>query len=108
MPRPARVSPDAILAAAAAEFAARGFAGARVDHIAHRAKVNKAMLYYHFTSKQQLYRTLLRRLFTGAAERLQAIADGPGTPARKIDLALGAIAEFIGEHSFFPSIMLRE
>src|ERR671931_624754 len=59
MPRRARVSPDQILAAAALEFAERGYAGARVDRIARRAAVNKAMLYYHFRSKQQLYATLL-------------------------------------------------
>jgi TetR/AcrR family transcriptional regulator len=108
MARPARVSPDVILAAAGAEFAARGFAGARVDRIARRAKVNKAMLYYHFSSKQQIYRTLLRQMFTQAAERLQAIADGPGTPARKIDLAIAGIAAFIQQHTAFASIMLRE
>ena len=44
MSRPARVSPDRILAAAALEFAERGYAGARVDRIARRARVNKAML----------------------------------------------------------------
>src|SRR6185295_7170930 len=93
MARPARVSPDLILAAAALEFAARGFAGARVDRIARRAKINKAMIYYHFKSKERLYRILLRRMFTLAAERLQAIA---------------GIAAFIQEHTFFPSIMLRE
>src|SRR5947209_14597739 len=83
MPRPARVSPDRILAAAALEFSERGFAGARVDRIAHRARVNKAMLYYHFTSKQRLYRTLLRRMFTRAAERLQSVAAGHHPPAVK-------------------------
>ena len=108
MSRPARVSPDAILAAAALEFAARGFAGARVDGIARRAKVNKAMIYYHFKSKQRLYRALLRRMFTLAAERLQAIAGGPGAPADKVDRALAGIAAFIQEHTFFPAIMLRE
>jgi AcrR family transcriptional regulator len=108
MARPVRVSPDVILAAAALEFAARGFAGARVDRIARRAKVNKAMIYYHFKSKERLYRTLLRGIFTRAAERLQAIAGGPGAPADKIDLAIAAMAAFIEEHKFFPSIMLRE
>ena len=108
MGRPARVSPDAILAAAALEFSARGFAGARVDRIARRAKVNKAMIYYHFKSKEQLYRTLLRRMFTRAAERLQAIAAGSATPAEKVDLAIAGIAAFIEEHTFFPAIMLRE
>ena len=78
MARRPRVSPDRILAAAADEFAERGFAGARVDRIARRARVNKAMLYYHFRSKQELYRTLLRRHFTLAADRLRAIAAGVG------------------------------
>jgi len=108
MPRPARASPDRILAAAALEFAARGFAGARVDRIARRARVNKAMLYYHFKSKDRLYRELLRTVFTRAAERLQAIADTNASPADKIDHVIAGMAEFIEEHAFFPSIMLRE
>ncbi len=108
MARPARVSPDRILAAAALEFAARGFAGARVDRIARRAKVNKAMLYYHFTSKAHLYRTLLRQVFTRVAARLQAIAAADAPPAEKVDRAIAGMAAFIEEHAFFPAIMLRE
>jgi AcrR family transcriptional regulator len=108
MARPARVSPDAILAAAALEFAERGFAGARVDRIARRARVNKAMLYYHFQSKQRLYRTLLRRMFTLAAARLQAIASADGSAAAKVDRAIAGMAALIEEHAFFPAIMLRE
>src|SRR5471032_1136225 len=108
MARPARVSPDRILAAAALEFAERGFAGARVDRIARRAKVNKAMLYYHFKSKQGLYRTLLRRMFTLVAAKLQAIAAADGLPPEKMDRAIAGMAAFIEEHTFFPAIMLRE
>ena len=108
MPRPARVSPDRLLAAAALEFAERGFAGARVDRIARRARVNKAMLYYHFKSKNGLYRTLLRQMFTLAAARLRAIADQPGSHAEKVDRIIASMAAFIGEHAFFPAIMLRE
>ena len=108
MPRPARVSPDQILAIAAREFAERGFAGARVDRIARRARVNKAMLYYYFKSKSHLYRTLLRSMFTRAAERLQAIAASNTTPADKVDRTIAGMAAFIEEHAFFPAIMLRE
>jgi AcrR family transcriptional regulator len=108
MARPARVSPDVILAAAAREFSERGFAGARVDRIARRARVNKAMLYYHFKSKQSLYRTLLLGMFSLAAGRLQAIAALDRSPAEKIDLAIEGMAAFIQDHSFFPAIMLRE
>ena len=85
MARPARVSPDRILAAAAREFAERGYAGARVDRIARRARVNKAMLYYHFRSKQGLYRALLRQTFARAGARLQEVAASHAPPADKLD-----------------------
>src|SRR5437867_11158641 len=106
MARPARVSPDAILAAAALEFAARGFAGARVDRSPRRARVNKAMLYYHFNSKERLYRTLLRQILPRAAERLRAIGAGSGTSAETVDRAIGGMAAFIQEHPFCPATML--
>src|SRR5438874_10406318 len=97
MARPARVSPDHILSAAAVEFAERGFGGARVDRIARRARVNKAMLYYHFRSKQGLYRSLLRRSFSLAAARLGAIAAGTDAPAEKVDRIIAGIAQLFRE-----------
>jgi TetR/AcrR family transcriptional regulator len=108
MPRPARVSPDRILAAAAPEFAARGYAGARVDRIARAARVNKAMIYYHFRNKQELYRALLRQTFSRAAERLQAIQASPDPPPVQLERVVAAIAAFVRDHGFFPAIMLRE
>lgn len=108
MPRPARVSPDRILAAAALEFSERGYAGARVDRIATRARVNKAMLYYHFGSKQALYRTLLRQVFGAFAAHLQTIAASGQEPAAMLDAAVTALASLIEHHEYFPSIMLRE
>jgi len=48
-----------ILAAAIREFSAHGLAGARTDAIAEAAKVNKALLYYYFKSKNSLYTAAL-------------------------------------------------
>jgi AcrR family transcriptional regulator len=65
-----------ILAAALEEFAAKGFAGARVAGIAGRARVNKRMLYAYFGSKQDLFLEVLRRkLF----EHADVLADSPET-----------------------------
>jgi AcrR family transcriptional regulator len=50
-----------ILAAALKEFAAKGFAGARVDAIARRASINKRMLYHYFGNKEELFKAVLRR-----------------------------------------------
>jgi TetR/AcrR family transcriptional regulator len=108
MARPARVSPERILAAAAAEFAARGYAGARVDRIARRARVNKAMLYYHFHSKQGLYRALLADTFHRAGGELRQAASTTPDPARQLDAVIAALAGFVRNHRFLAAIMLRE
>ncbi len=52
---------ERILDAAAAEFAAKGFAGARVAGIAERAGVNQQLISYYFGGKQGLYDELSRR-----------------------------------------------
>ena len=48
-----------ILAEASAEFADRGFAGARVDDIAARTATTKRMIYYYFGSKESLFMAVL-------------------------------------------------
>jgi AcrR family transcriptional regulator len=52
---------ERILSAALKEFAAHGFAGARVDVIARHAEINKRMLYHYFGDKEGLFRAVLRR-----------------------------------------------
>jgi AcrR family transcriptional regulator len=108
MPRPAKVSPDVLLAAAAEEFSARGYAGARVDRIARRARANKAMLYYHFKSKQGLYRALLRQTFTAAATELRTVTGSEAPPEQKLEQMVATLATFVDAHPHFPAIMLRE
>jgi len=48
-----------ILQAARAEFAEKGFDGARVDSIAARAHANKQLIYYYFTNKDVLFTRVL-------------------------------------------------
>ena len=65
-----------ILAAALHEFAARGFAGARVDAIARRAASNKRMLYHYFGDKAGLFRAVLRHKINERSSRVEALAAG--------------------------------
>jgi AcrR family transcriptional regulator len=52
-----------ILAAALAEFAEQGFAGARVDAIAERAGINKRMLYVYVGNKEALWLAALEHVY---------------------------------------------
>ena len=82
-----------MFAAAATEFAARGFAGANVDRIAAAARLNKAMIYYHFHSKAALYREILRDMFGAVARRRRAPSPPPTlAPADKIRAFIATIA----------------
>ena len=63
-----------ILDAALQEFSARGFAGARVDVIARRAKINKRMLYHYFSDKEGLFRAVLRHKIGERLSRAEAEA----------------------------------
>ncbi len=57
-----------ILEAAEIEFSEKGLAGARVDEIAAAAGVNKRMIYEHYKSKENLYKTVLNRVYSSLAD----------------------------------------
>src|SRR5437868_9639488 len=82
---PARRDPartrERILNAAFKQFAAKGFAGARVDAIARSASINKRMLYHYFGDKQALFREVLRRKM---AERHAWGLATPDSPAESL------------------------
>src|SRR3954462_11112976 len=84
-----------ILATASDEFAAHGFAATTVDRIARRARVNKAMIYYHFPNKRALYTTIVRDRYTAITERMQAIAAEPLPPDRKLDRLIETVVHAI-------------
>jgi AcrR family transcriptional regulator len=97
-----------LLVAAAAEFAARGFAGASVDRIARGARVNKAMIYYHFRSKAALYREILAGMFRAVGVRVQVAAVSAASPEEKIRGFIEAIAAEAEARPYFPPIWFRE
>jgi TetR/AcrR family transcriptional regulator len=101
-------SRERLLAAAARQFAARGFAGTSVDRIAATARVNKAMIYYHFGSKAALYREILREMFQAVALRARAAAASDADPADKIRQFVEGIAAEAEVRPDFPPIWFRE
>ena len=68
-----------ILDVATAEFAAGGYAGARVDEIASRTSTTKRMIYYYFGSKEGLFEAVLERAYGAirAMEKRLKLADHP-------------------------------
>lgn len=66
-----------ILEAARDEFAARGFAGSRIESIAQRAGLSKQLLYHYFSSKAALFEETLKSKY-GQHRAAAPDEDGPG------------------------------
>lgn len=62
-----------LLDAAEVEFAVTGLIAARMEAIAAHTGVTKAMIYYYFPSKEELYRAVLGRCFTEALEMMEQL-----------------------------------
>jgi len=60
--RDAEATQAQILDAAEEEFARYGLAGAKIDAIAARTGVVKAMIYYYFENKEGLYQAVMKRI----------------------------------------------
>jgi TetR/AcrR family transcriptional regulator len=106
--KPPATSRERLLAAAAREFATRGYEGAGVDAIARAARLNKAMIYYHFRSKAGLYQAIVRDVFETVLAAARVVAEGPGTPEEKIRRFVRTVAETASSRPHFASLWLRE
>ena len=107
-PRRAADTRTAVFEAAARAFSVRGFDGTLVDDIARDARVNKAMIYYHFTSKLALYRAIVRDMLGAAGQALSAVAESPTSATDRLRRFIAIFVEFADTRPWFPPLMMRE
>lgn len=98
----------ALLAMAIQEFAAKGFAGARVDEIASRAGVNKQLLYHHFGNKDDLYRVALETVYSEIREKEKALHLGDLTPLEAMRTLVGYSFDYLVDHPEFIKLVSDE
>ena len=98
----------AIVAAAMESFAEDGFVGARVDDIARRARINKALLYYYVGDKAALYALVMLQAFQQAGLLIDEAVNANSAPEEQLRSAIGAIARTAVYNAAFPRLMLRE
>jgi AcrR family transcriptional regulator len=97
-----------LIAAAAAElFAERGYRGASIEEIARRSGVTPPVVYEHFDSKADLYRSLLERHFAELREVWREYFVGDDPLQRRIALSFDAWFAYVEEHPFAGRVLFR-
>ena len=96
-------SRERILAAARELFAARGFKGTTTASIAHRARLNEALIFRHFPAKKDLFTAILREKLED--ERLARIIDAAECRSFPVEDAIRLVAQRFAEA--FDPVFLR-
>jgi TetR/AcrR family transcriptional regulator len=107
MPRSSHTR-ERILERATAEFASKGFDGARMDEIAARCGVRKYTVYYYFRSKEGLFIAVLNRVYRTFRARQREISVRGLPPVQAMrQLVKHTFAAFL-EHPDAVAIMNSE
>jgi len=98
----------ALLSAASALFAERGFAGATLDAIAEQAGVNKALIRYHFGGKQGLYSKVLQDGIDAGRALFEPVRASSAPPRERFAAYVRALCELGFSRREFVFILVRE
>jgi AcrR family transcriptional regulator len=102
------MSRDEILEAAAQIFSQKGFHGASMQDIAEAVNLQKASLYYHVTSKQEILVALLDQALELISAKMQCVLDQPDPPDVKLRQAMRVYLTTLLEHGDLASVLLME
>jgi AcrR family transcriptional regulator len=97
-----------LLKAGAELFAELGFSGVRVEGLARRAGVNKAMINYHFGGKRKLYDAVLEAAFGALAARVRKLRSDARPAPELMRSFIGGFVEVAGDRLLsFPTLFVR-
>lgn len=99
---------DDILDAAAQVFRKKGFHGASMADIADTVKLQKASLYHHVTSKQEILLELLERALAMLEAEISGVANQDLPPDRKLRAMIRAYLQALAEYPDLSAVLLFE
>jgi TetR/AcrR family transcriptional regulator, cholesterol catabolism regulator len=102
------MSKEFILVSAAQVFREKGFHGASMADIAEAANLQKASLYHHFGSKQEILLELLDRALELVTAQMEAVMAQAVPADRKLRLAIREYLCTLAERGDLVSVLLLE
>src|SRR5690606_10573738 len=97
-----------ILKAATTEFARHGFAGARGDRIAQRARSSERMLYYYYGSKGGLFQAVLEAAYATLRDAERSVRLDAADPARALEQFCRFVWRYYAAHPELISLLNAE
>lgn len=99
---------DDILVAAAQVFRQKGFHGASMSDIAEAVSLQKASLYHHVASKQDILLELLDRALGMLTEGMDAVMSGDAPADEKLRLAMRSYLQVMTDNLDVTAVLLME
>lgn len=97
-----------ILSAAQEVFERTGYDGAKMQDIADKAGINKALLHYYYRSKSRLFGVVFQQAFTRLVQPMLGIWKAEGDIFSKTEQFIGQFLDKLQAHPYMASFVLHE
>lgn len=99
---------EIIFNAAKDEFIEKGFDGTRMQEIAKRAGINKALLHYYYRTKEKLFDAIFEKVFKAFMPGVFDVMQSDAPLFTKIEVFITSYLKLIYENPHIPSFVLHE
>jgi len=99
---------ERILESAKEVFFGSGFHGARMQDIADRAEINRAMLHYYYSDKETLFKDIFKEAAKSFFNQIKPLFESPLPLLGKIKDFIHRYIDLFIENEHLPGFILRE
>lgn len=97
-----------ILDAAKDVFQQKGLTGARMQEIADKAGINKALLHYYYRTKDKLFEKVFEYAFSLFIPKVKEMMTSDKPIFEKLDFFVDNYIDLLQKHPFIPSFVISE
>ncbi len=97
-----------IIEAAKDVFVLKGHDGARMQHIADKAGINKALLHYYFRSKDKLFDRVFSDVFSEVVTGISNVLETADTLEDLLEKFVGTYIDLLKAKPYLPDFVLHE
>ena len=99
---------EKILQAAQEVFIREGYDGARMQHIADKAGINKALLHYYYRSKEKLFLEVFEKVFTGLLQQIFTLVESEQSLEKFLKVFFREHIGFLLKDPRLPAFIISE